>query len=433
MFKKTTLALVISPMILVSSIIYADPIDPTENNVAQYFSADMQDKYYLYADSQDTALVWFIPKMGFIASRGRGDSTVVIPHFNASENTPRFGTWATLRPGESQVRLGGAFNTTGDTKSLRRLKREAKATGYTIAPAIVNRAQSTFMVEGIDVNGDGEINVSCTQDPHTIDGKKITIHICSVIAADGTKKEVSTLERAFFKTPTGRTSVSTRIPFQILSLPDSSISTDIRNILVNGGNLAQYYQFVIVWDINTTSSTHVARISIDWNQTFEQASTFAATHDFLCNKNDVNTFFKQLVQEGKGVSVEYHHADGSYHPEATNNTDFIKVVEGIRRELEGEIFQQIRQYNHPRTGMVSTDAHSFFTLRANYEKQITKRHETRHIVWNPAMTMENPQTNMGIDCVQGGFGSSIKWSNSPECQAVVGNMIQTNNWNEIGE
>jgi len=430
MFKKTALALVIGSTLFASGIISADPMNPTENNIAQYFSPDMQDKYYLYADSQDAKLVWFVPKMGFIASKGRGNR--IAPNFNASETTPRFGTWPTIRPGESQVRLGGAFNTTGDIESLKILKREARAKGYTIAPAIVNRAKSTFIVEGIDVNGDGNIDVSCTQDPHTIDGKEITIHICSVTAADGTKKEVSTLERATFKVPKGRTSVSTRIPFQILSLPNSEISSDISTILMDGGSLDQYYQLVVAWDLNTASSTRVARITIDWNQTFEQASTFVATHGFFCKRTEIKTFFKKLVQKGKGITVEYLHADGTYHPEATNNAEFIKVVEGVRRELQDELFQQIREYSRPQLGKVSTNVRSFYTLRANYEKQILKRHETRYVNWNPGMKLERPQTNMGIDCVQGGFGSPVKWSNNPECQAVVGTIIQTNNWNEIG-
>jgi hypothetical protein len=139
----------------------------------------------------------------------------------------------------------------------------------------------------------------------------------------------------------------------------------------------------------------------------------------------VDIIFKQLVQKGRGVSVEYYHADGSYHPEATNNAEFIKVVEAVRRELGDELFQQIRKYGASPLGEVSTDVHSFFTLRANYEKQIIKRHETRYINWNPGMKMEKPQTNMGIDCVQGGFGSPVKWSDIPACQAVVGNRIQT--------
>jgi hypothetical protein len=430
MFKKTALALVIGSTLLASGIVSAYPMNPTENNVAQYFSVDMQDKYYLYADSQDAKLIWFVPKMGFIASKGRGNR--IAPNFNGSETTPSFGTWPAIRPGESQVRLGGSFNTTGDIESLKILKREARAKGYNIAPAMVNRAKSTFIVEGTDIDGDGNIDVNCTQKPYNVNGYKSTIHICSVTAADGTKKEVSTLERATFKVPEGRTSVSTRIPFQILSLPDSNISADISNTLMDGGSLDHYYQFVISWNLNTASSTRVARITVDWNQTFEQASKFLAVRGFLCNRIEIRKFFKKLVQEGKGVVVEYRHADGSYHPEATDDAQFIKVVEGVRKELRDELFQQVREYSQSQLGTVSTNVRSFFTLRANYEKQIFKRHETRYVNWNPGMKMESPQTNMGIDCVQGGFGLPVKWSNSPECQAVVGTIIQTNNWNEIG-
>lgn len=429
MFKRVTL--ISLSALLASQASVAIPLDPTENNVAQYFSVDMQDKYYLYADSIDTNLVWYIPKTGFVSSKGRGDR--IAPNFNASESIPSFGIWSVLLPGEPQLRLGGTLNTTGDIESLRILQEEAKGVlgGSRVAPAVAMKAKSTLLAEGAGFNALNRVKVDCgmeiIEDFFDRDGNPVEIFSCSTTATDGTKVRTSTLERAIFKSPPGRTSVSARIPFQIVTLPSYDTSSIIMDIIYNGtGSLDNYFQLVIDWELDTGRETRVAKIEVDWNQTFEQARTFSAVHLNSCLEVEVQTFFKKLVQEGKGVVVEYLWPDGSYRLEAPSDAEFIKVVEGVTKDMQDELFDQIRAYSTPVLGEVNTDVDSVFTLRANYEKQILEKHETRYINWNPGMSMETAQTNIGIDCVEGGFGDRVIWSNRPECQAVIGTITDTN-------
>ncbi|QUJ68857.1 hypothetical protein KDD30_07175 [Photobacterium sp. GJ3] len=86
----------------------ATPMDPNDDNAYRHFpaevSAELESKYYLYTDSYKNDLLWYVPKSGFVAYLGTGSNTR--PNFNASSYVPRFGMWAALRPGESQIRMG---------------------------------------------------------------------------------------------------------------------------------------------------------------------------------------------------------------------------------------------------------------------------------------------------------------------------------------
>ncbi|EGU50540.1 hypothetical protein VINI7043_11696, partial [Vibrio nigripulchritudo ATCC 27043] len=95
---------------LLSCVATATPMDPNDDNAYRHFpasvSAEIESKYYLYKDSHADDLIWYVPKSGYVSYRGRGNNTR--PNFNASSYVPRFGTWAALRPGEAQIRMGGA-------------------------------------------------------------------------------------------------------------------------------------------------------------------------------------------------------------------------------------------------------------------------------------------------------------------------------------
>ncbi|WP_145997848.1 hypothetical protein [Vibrio sp. vnigr-6D03] len=412
---------------LLSCVATAAPMDPNDDNAYRHFpasvSAEIESKYYLYKDSHAKDLILYVPKSGYVSYRGRGNNTR--PNFNASSYVPRFGTWAALRPGEAQIRMGGAFNTMGRVEDVTFLKLEAEKAGFKVAPAIVNRGTALFVVDGIDADADGRVDVQCVDEPLMVTdpyGKTINVNInkCSVTAIDGTQQETSIVEKAYAKVPSGRTSASVHIPFQLVTLPDNDMTNAIQDDLMVGNSLAPYFSLVVDWELETERATRAARITVDWNQTFEQAHTFAAYHNYACVDIEIQAFFKKLVQEGKGVYVEYYNPEtGKYEEKAPNQAAFIKAVEGIQAELQAELFDQIQEYSQSQLGQVDTSTNSMWTLRANYEKQVLKRNETRTINWSPGMSMETVQTEMSVDCVVGGFGTPVEWSTEVGCHAIV--------------
>ncbi|WP_330959956.1 hypothetical protein [Photobacterium sp. 53610] len=407
-------------------------MDPNDDNAYRHFpgsvSAELESKYYLYKDSHKKDLMWYVPKSGYVAYRGTGDNTR--PNFNASSYIPRFGTWAALRPGEAQIRMGGAFNTMGRVEDVQFLKTEAEKVGFSVSPAVVTRGTALFVVDGIDANADGRIDVECVDEPLTVTDPlgqtiNVTINNCYVTTIDGKQQPTTIVEKAYAKVPGGRTSASVNVPFQLVTLPDNDMTNAIENDLAVGNSLSPYFSLIVDWELETERETRAARITVDWNQTFEQAHTFAAYHNFACVDIEIQTFFKKLVQEGKGVYVEYYNPETKqYEEQAPNQAAFIKAVEGIQAELQAELFDQIQEYSQSQLGKVDTSTNSMWTLRANYEKQVLKRNETRTINWNPGMSMETVQTEMSVDCVVGGFGTPVEWSTDVGCHAIVEDATQ---------
>ncbi len=417
---------------LLSCAVTATPMDPNDDNAYRHFpgsvSAELESKYYLYKDSHKKDLMWYVPKSGYVAYRGTGDNTR--PNFNASSYIPRFGTWAALRPGEAQIRMGGAFNTMGRVEDVQFLKTEAEKVGFSVSPAVVTRGTALFVVDGIDANADGRIDVECVDEPLTVTDPlgqtiNVTINNCYVTTIDGKQQPTTIVEKAYAKVPGGRTSASVNVPFQLVTLPDNDMTNAIENDLAVGNSLSPYFSLIVDWELETERETRAARITVDWNQTFEQAHTFAAYHNFACVDIEIQTFFKKLVQEGKGVYVEYYNPETKqYEEQAPNQAAFIKAVEGIQAELQAELFDQIQEYSQSQLGKVDTSTNSMWTLRANYEKQVLKRNETRTINWNPGMSMETVQTEMSVDCVVGGFGTPVEWSTDVGCHAIVEDATQ---------
>ncbi|QUJ68853.1 hypothetical protein KDD30_07155 [Photobacterium sp. GJ3] len=427
MKKTQTLQLAAAASALISGAVMAAPMDPNDDNAYRYFpasvSAELESKYYLYTDSHKKDLIWYVPKTGYVAYRGSGQNTR--PNFNATRYVPQFGIWAALRAGESQIRMGGSFNTMGRLEDVNFLKTEAEKVGFSVSPAVVKRGTASLIVDGIDVDADGRVDVQCESYPLTMTdqfGNQYTANIqnCSVTAVDGRQYPATVIERAYAKVPSGRTSASVNIPFQLMTLPNNEMSNLIEQDLAVGSSLAPYFSLVVDWELETERETRVARVTVDWNQTFEQAHAFAAYHNYACVDIELQSFFKKLVQEGKGVYVEYYNPETrQYETKAPNQAAFIRAVEGVRADLQAELFDQIREYSQSQLGLVDTRTNAMWTLRANYEKQVLKRHETRMINWNPGMSMEAVQTEMSVDCVQGGFGTPVAWSTDTGCHAIV--------------
>ena len=170
--------------------------------------------------------------------------------------------------------------------------------------------------------------------------------------------------------------------------------------------------------------TQVARININWERTFEQASTFTAIHLNSCLEVEIQTFFRRLADNANGqsgITIEYLHDDGTYKTTPPNQEKFEKVVQALYESIRNELFVEMRDYGQSQLGPVNTEARATFTLRANYEKLIFKRNETRYLTWNPGSSITNAKTNMTIQCLKGGFGQVVSWDmTDAACRSIVG-------------
>jgi hypothetical protein len=136
-----------SATLLASSYSLAAPLDPSEKNVSQLFSAQVKDSFVLLADSDDASLVYYIPTRGGIAVDSPFTSAP-IPRFSISSYAPTFGFWA----GETLVRFGGSFSTLSYLNSLTQLEAEAKRAGLKIAPSPAKTATTKFLIGAYELS-----------------------------------------------------------------------------------------------------------------------------------------------------------------------------------------------------------------------------------------------------------------------------------------
>ncbi|ATC93708.1 hypothetical protein [Pseudoalteromonas tunicata] len=414
--KNSQLALAVTASIF-STLAIAAPLDQSEKDIQGLFSVDTQQAYTLYADSADQNLVWYVPKVGQIALSGASTSAPK-PSFSVYARAP----WTGIFSGQNLVHFGGAFNTSGDRGALLKLESEAHAQGLRISPAQAAKVTTKFLLTDLIVGNDGRINTQCDTEEWNGPNGLVLIPVCKALNSEGEWVNTDFLSKFRTATPRGNSTVSTYIPFQATSMPDWDFT--VQEWMETGSNWDANIQAVAEWELTTVKKVRVARINIDWSRTFEQASTFFAIHNNACLEVEVGTFFKRLLdnQNGEsGITVEYLQADGTYANEPTSEEQFIQTVEAVRKEMRDELFNEMRDFGQSQIGDVNREATAMYTMRANYEKLVFKRNETRYVSWNPGSSVTNASTNMNIQCVTGGFGTQVTWDmEDPACRSIAG-------------
>jgi hypothetical protein len=414
-FTKKAHIVALASVIALPMLATASPVAPEQKPVPVRFSAEVLANFELYADSDNNKLVWYVPKYGSVAMLGTPSNPV--PRFNANYFTEFSGAFA----GQTVAVLGGSFSTAGFAPQRTQLQTEATRLGVQIAPAQAKKATTKFIVSGLDT--DGKLHANCTTtkllvtNPVTGVTTEVSMPKCEVVYEDGTIKEVDTIQKFTALVPTGQTSVSTSIPFQAKTTPDYTNS--VTSNLASGANFDESLSAVVDWEIPTSSITRTARFTINYNQVFEKATTFAAIHDWACVDIEVSTFFQRLVRDGS-IKVEYLNASNQWVLNAPNASDFVGAVAALEREIRNEIFSEMTSYAQPNLPNVSRQASAVFTLRANYEKQIFSVNETRVFNYNPGPVIKTARTDMFVGCLTGGFGVPVTASTAPNCKALFG-------------
>lgn len=412
--KKAHLVTLASAMTL-PMLANAAPVAPEQKPVPVRFSEEVLANFELYADSDNNRLIWYVPKNGSVAMLGTASNPV--PRFSANYFTEFSGVFA----GQVVSTIGGSFSTAGFAPQRSQLQTEATRLGVQIQPAQAKKATTKFIVSGFDV--DGKLDPTCTLEkmivtsPITGESTEISMPKCEITYDDGTVREVDTIQKFTALVPTGQTSVSTSIPFQAKTTP--AYAPIVESNMLSGANFDDALSAVVDWEIPTSSITRTARFTINYNQVFEKATTFAAIHDWACVDIEVSTFFQRLVRDGT-IKVEYLNASNQWVLNAPNSADFVGAVGALEREIRNEIFTEMRSYAQPNLPDVSRQANAIFTLRANYEKQIFRVNETRIFNYNPGPVIKTARTDMFVGCLKGGFGTPVVASTEANCKALFG-------------
>lgn len=418
--KKSLSTYLIALALSAASSAGAVPMQPGHGTVPGQFSAYVQSRFTLLADSDNSTLVYYVPKFGNVAVQSP-QSSQPVPRFSIYTYFPTSGFFA-FQP---LTNIGGTLSSTGDIGALQLLQNEASAQGLQIYPAPVTKATTTFMVSAKELDN-GRVEAQCEWETYTVigpGGNPITYRQpkCKVRKPDGTLVDANVMYK-FGSTSAGSNGTANQnISFQATVLPDyNQLLRDHMEMRWDWGSLLTAK---VEWEIKTATLTRQARLTVNWQSLFEQASTFAAYHNNSCVDVEISTFFQRLATcpggTGPcGVLVEYRKTDGTFTTTPPNDANFLSVVAALETTLRNELFATIRPVNGP----VSTQANAIFTLRANYEKMLTNRNEVYYVNYNQGPAPFTETTDLTINCLWGGFESGpVYWNmDHAGCRAILG-------------
>jgi hypothetical protein len=288
----------------------------------------------------------------------------------------------------------------------------------------VTKAKSTFMVQA-EMLANGRADVDCVMETYTGTGPNgpfsYDVPKCTVRDIYGNYVDSNVMYK-FTSTAAGASGTANQdISFQAQTLPE--YTPDLRYFMNTASAWDAVLQANVEWEVKTSSLTRQARITVNWNSVFEQASAFAAYHNNACIDIEVSAFFEKIstCQGGTGpggVLLEYRLPNGTWTTGLPDDAEFVNVVEAVRKSIETEVFSAIRAVYGP----VSNQATAVFTLRANYEKIISNRNEIIYFNYNAGPKPLYVNTNLSIDCMFGGFESGrVFWDmNDAGCRAKLG-------------
>ncbi|UTM60055.1 hypothetical protein L4174_018515 [Photobacterium sp. CCB-ST2H9] len=419
-------------LILISASIsaaIAAPIDPSIRNVEAEFTNELVSKFYLYGDTEDPNLIWFVPKFGTIARDITGFNQ---PEFDIgstySEHPDYF-------PGEELVWFSGAFDTRGLENDMQLLSQYASQKGYRIYAAKPKAAETFFVIDGVDVQS---LDLDCSGSISTPNGD---FPVCYVFDQQGRKHPAEFVAKLESKLP--ENTMSHYVGFRGITVPywkQTLKELMGYNLPVNdpavGQNWDDKIQVVTVWELDTHYNRSRGRININWPDLVHQFVLFQNAHPALLTVSDIQRKIREWVK----TALVAQNAPFYLHTYSSDN-DINLITDAIYKVLKDrQLFapQWVFTRNPIHTNVPATAKRSeqrmipiangsitFFvpaTVVAKPELRFAINRSAANLprqdidlYFGPSILTVNPQTNMSIECLHGGWNLPVRWAQNPAC------------------
>lgn len=412
-----------------NSGVTAAPIDPSLKNVEAEFPADILHKFYLYGDTVDANLVWFVPKFGSIARDNTGFNQPEFDIGSAYSEHPNY------FPGEELVWFSGAFDTRGFENDIEHLSQVASQKGYRILAAQPKAAETYFVVDGVDVQS---LDLDCSESISTSYGD---FPICYVFDQQGQKHPAEFVAKLESTLP--ENTMSDYVGFRGITVPywkDTLKDLMGYGLAINdpfvGQNWDDKIQVVTVWELDTHYNRPRARININWPDLVHRFIEFQKAHPALLTVSDI----KHQINSWVRVALATQNAPFYLHTFSTNN-DVNLITDAVYKVLsKRRLFVPQWVFTRPpiKTNVPSNATRSekrlvpianggitFFvpaTVTAKPELRFAINRSAANqprqdidLHYGPSVLTLNPQTNMYIECLHGGWNLPVRWARTSAC------------------
>ncbi|MDO6705304.1 hypothetical protein [Photobacterium sp. 1_MG-2023] len=410
-------------------VVMAAPVDPTIRNVESEFAYEVLSKFYLFGDTEDPGLIWFVPKFGTIAQDNTGFNQ---PEFDIGSIVSEHPDYY---PGEELVWFSGAFDTRGLESDIAVLSRLAAQKGYRILAAKPKAAETYFIVDGVDVQS---LDLDCTAHMKTALGD---FPMCFVFDQQGRRHPAEFVAKLDTVLP--ENTMSDYVGFRGMTVP--SWRETLKRLMgvhlpsddpAAGQNWNDKLQVVTVWSLETHYNQPRGQMYLHWNTLVQQFSAYENSHPALLSLTDIKRKIRlwvnaALIGQNAPFFLQTYGADNDvdliteaiFHVFKNNNV-FVPVWVFPRHPVQRHVSSAATRVEQRMIPIVNSSI-SFFVpaevkvkpeLRFAVNRSRASRHEESiDLYFGPNVLISNPQTHMYLECLHGGWHMQVRWAQTPAC------------------
>lgn len=325
------LALACCTVALLSTPVGATPVSPLVVNMTSQFSVDVQRRFHLFADSHDSQLVWYVPKIGGIRNVAGAPALQVIS--SLIDGGPFSGMQA--------LKIAGEFSTAGLAGDITLLQQDAARLGLRIQAAAATAANTQIMLGGFAVDSSGQMEASCSTYNLTTPTGVVEVPICQAKNAQGVWQDIDFMGAFQATLPVGGSSVSQQIPFSGFTLP--GWEGVFNELLRYGSSWDGQIQLVTDWTLQTQLTLKDAEYQVDWRPLYQFLVAQARSRGWRLSAAQVTEILGQAIIQRKGISISYVMDNQSLAAAPKHDVQHQRVINSIIHQLRKQLFTPVRR------------------------------------------------------------------------------------------
>lgn len=385
------------------------PMSPQAKLPPGNFSTEVLKDFNLFATAGSPQTLYYVSKLGTVSvSTNNGN---FVPELSIFNYTPLNGIFEN----EELLYISGNWDTSGNQKSLDRLKIESEAQGLQPLPLPVSRSFTSFIMTTSLVEN-GRLNVLCEKD-------NLENLVCSIPSNQSGSYDVNTnIIYQYISIPSHTGTLDNKIPFQAITMP--GVTDLIKQKLTTGNSWDDYIIGKVSWIVDGQSGFNKVKLNINWPALFQQMETFAEFHDYSCTDSDLDVFFKKLslCQDPLecGVSWKYQTNSGDFRQDPPDEIALKNAIFSIKQYLNNHLFNEI---NVRSIGSHSNRLSSIYVPRSNPERRNRKQLEEIELKYSKGTRAFEVSTVLSLSCLVGDLntGEIFFDKKSSHCENIFQN------------
>lgn len=399
---KATVSCCFAYCISLSAIAF--PVSPATKDIASKFPIELQIKYALFADSQNSKLGYFVARQAGITNKP-GTNSVNLKVISALSTEPYF-------PPEN-LKINGSFDSTGARTDLNYLLTTAKKLGLTLLPAPISDAETFFIADGFITDASGKIQPYCSFLQVTLpNGTSIKLPSCSAMDQSGNIRPLQSIYALDSSAIDKTGNTQQQLAFDAKAF--NQISPLVSEVLASGAGWDNFFSGQLRWQINNGKRIEIATVTVNWIDLYAELVKYMAEVNYVMTEQDAYLLAIRIIKDTRLVNTVKIKLTAGYSWGPWWNPN-LALLENIANELVRVAKSKSLIIVEAKTpGTNSTKR--FYTLNIDYKKLFETPIQTFSLYQRNNTTDLYASTDLSIQCVVGEIDGEVIWNFSdPRC------------------